>query len=368
MSIKTEMLHESAIGSALGVALICAVTTTGSAFSQPLPPAQFLQTVDVENPTLTPPLNDLFYCSGTAFSLCDAGTGLGTLSGGSLSDYGSLGSVKTVNPAGSALTISSSSSGGGVARASADGEADYYLELTGPATFIDGTTPVRVDVTAHADVSLSDPYTGLTGDYWASANASAGIDIEKPVGQSPFGTVYQSVLASFSVFSPSADLPTSVDAAAGDQWCFEKTCVESADLSKNMLFLLQPNIQYLVTVFANTQTADSSGNQIGDSSQTANASVDPHFYLDPVYSNPDDILLLSSNVSNFAPGSGGVPEPSTWALLGIGFCWVALRLSARQRQADSSRIGTRAFAFSRRSIGFAYLYAKLIGNDVGLGR
>jgi hypothetical protein len=130
-----------------------------------------------------------------------------------------------VNPGVGPLTVSSSSASANGGSAFAQGEAEYYLELTGP-TVVNGMIPVLVDIKVHVDVLLSDPFVsrdlGSTGDLWASGIAHAGIEFFKPVADSS-----QQVLASESVFSPAAIFPTEVTASAGDRWCFEKICVPS---------------------------------------------------------------------------------------------------------------------------------------------
>lgn len=56
---------------------------------------------------------------------------------------------------------------------------------------------------------------------------------------------------------------------------------------------------------------------------TANAwaSADPYFFIDPDFAleHPDISLTFSSGVENNPLGGGGVPEPSAWALMILGF-------------------------------------------------
>jgi hypothetical protein len=169
---------------------------------------------------------------------------------------------------------------------------------------------------------------GATGDFWASAQAHAGIQVWKPVVDSS-----QQVLASQSVYSPVGMHLTGVDANAGDHWCFEQVCFASGKMDETLLFLLQPNVQYAIDVFADTGTQDFEGNHVGNSSQTATAWADPHIYLDPDFANPQDQLFLSAGVSNDPPGAtGAVPEPSTWAMMLVGFAGLALAGYRRSRR------------------------------------
>jgi len=176
------------------------------------------------------------------------------------------------------------------------GESDYYLELVGPAPALpDQTIGVRVDFTAHADVSISDP-----SDYLAGAMASAGIVILNSIGQE---------LQTYN------DVPSEGTAAAGN-WC-TGVCISTGDFNESLLYFLQPNVPYLVSVLADAQTRDNYlSSSYGTSHQTADASVDPHFYQDALYGNPAYTLELSPGVSNDAPGA--VPEPSNSTVFGIG--------------------------------------------------
>jgi hypothetical protein len=324
------------LGTASAIGVTAALAAMGSAKAASLPPATYELDVDASNPNVTP--NDIFACQGGALGANNGCIGSPTLQHttgttltvGSLSNYGASASSTLVNPASGPLSISVSASARNGASASASGEVDYYLKVTG-TTLVDGMIPVRLNIAAHANVTLSDPFDGVHGDFHAGASAGAGIEVSKPVGLNPFspdGIAYQQVLASFSLFSQSPILPTSIGTAAGQSCPFETTCVPTADLNNaNMLFMLQPDLQYLITVFADADTQDRSG----ASSQSANASVDPHFFLDPIV-DPFDQLLLSPNANNDAPGVAGVPELSTWAMMLIGLAGLGFSGYRRARR------------------------------------
>ena len=323
-------LRRIGIVSAIGATISMAAASVARA-DPVLPSATYELDVDASNPSLSP--SDIFFCSGgigggagCAGSPTLQPTAGTSQSAGSLSSYRALATSNLANPANGPLTISASASGTGGTSASGSGQVNYYLELLGPATFGNGTTPILVDLTAHAAVTLSNPL-----DANAGADASAGIQIWKPVGLNPFspdGIAYQQVLASFSVFSPGVSVPTTADAAAGKSCPSGQTCVATSDLSTSALFELQPDLQYLITVFATTDTQDSNG----ASSQTGNASVDPHFFLDPAFDNGLDQLFLSPNANNNPLGGvGAVPEPSTWAMMLLGFAGLGY-MGLRQRK------------------------------------
>ena len=302
-----KSLYRFGIAGAIG--LSAGVAITGAASADALPPATYLETADFTNAVTR---QDVFQCNGVGCG------GTGELSGGTQWSVSSgPAGANIVNPFVGPLTLSSSAAGQRAIGASSSAEVDYFLKLTGPAVFIDGTIPIRVDMAGHVSVALSDP-----NDSYAGAVAKAGIQVWFPVNQGANGPQYQQVLASFSVFSPQADIPTDITAAAGTVCSQGQACVSSADLAKSFLFELKPDVQYLITVFTDTEARDTDrfGNNIGTSSQSADAWVDPHFYLDPDHNNPLDQLLLSPGISNDPSGAvGSIPEASTWAMMLIGF-------------------------------------------------
>ncbi len=311
----SRSLYRFGIASAIGISAWGAIV--GPARGDILPPATYLEAADFSNAITK---QDFFQCNGVGCG------GTGALSGGTRWPVSSgPASTNITNPIVGPLTISSSAAGQSAISANSSGEVDYFLKLTGPAVFINGTIPIHVDITGHASVSLSDP-----NDPYAGAQAMAGIQVWFPVNQGVSGPQYQQVLASQSVFSPQPDIPTDVIAAAGTACSQGQTCVSSSDLAKSFLFELKPDVPYLITIFTDTAAQDSDrfGN-IGMSSQRADALVDPHFYFDPVNNSPLDQLLLSPGISN--DGVGAVPEVSTWAMMLIGFAGLGFAGCARAR-------------------------------------
>jgi hypothetical protein len=86
---------------------------------------------------------------------------------------------------------------------------------------------------------------------------------------------------------------------------------------------LDPNVVYDVALSAlvNIQPI---GQFNGGS---ATASIDPHIFFDLGFVNPGYTLVLSDNVGNTV---GAVPEPSTWAMLILGFAGIGFMAYRRK--------------------------------------
>jgi hypothetical protein len=93
--------------------------------------------------------------------------------------------------------------------------------------------------------------------------------------------------------------------------------------SLNQAYQFRTNIPYTVTLDV-LATSHSSINQ----SDSAFAMVDPLFSIDETVLNPEDYrLVFSAGVFNIA---GAVPEPSTWAMMILGFAGVGFMTYRRK--------------------------------------
>ena len=73
---------------------------------------------------------------------------------------------------------------------------------------------------------------------------------------------------------------------------------------------------------------------IGGGSDTQFAFIDPIISFDPAFGNQGPLdLLFTGGVGNIAVG--GVPEPSTWAMMILGFAGVGYMTYRRKRQANA---------------------------------
>ena len=68
---------------------------------------------------------------------------------------------------------------------------------------------------------------------------------------------------------------------------------------------------------------------------------DPSVSIDPAFlaQDPGATLEFSSNIQQFTPAAGSVPEPSTWVLIALGFAAIGLaraRMRRRKRSAANS--------------------------------
>ena len=70
-------------------------------------------------------------------------------------------------------------------------------------------------------------------------------------------------------------------------------------------------------------------NGVGGGSVVENASIDPTIAIDPTFlaNNPEAELVFSPNVGNVS----AVPEPSTWAMMILGFAGIGFMASGRSQ-------------------------------------
>lgn len=91
----------------------------------------------------------------------------------------------------------------------------------------------------------------------------------------------------------------------------------------NTMAFFAPNVGYYVDLTADAGAGASQGNLAA----SAEAFVDPIFTVDPAFA----ALYHLEGVPFEAPTAGGVPEPSTWAMMLLGFAGLGAALRSRRR-------------------------------------
>jgi hypothetical protein len=98
-------------------------------------------------------------------------------------------------------------------------------------------------------------------------------------------------------------------------------------INENGIYTLLTNTRYLVGL---QLAIDMHINGFGGS-DTFSASLDPTFAIAPGTANSGAYsFIFSDGIGNTAPGGGGVPEPSVWALMLIGFGGLGAALRRRR--------------------------------------
>jgi hypothetical protein len=175
-----------------------------------------------------------------------------------------------------------------VASASGDFELTYYLEIDGPV----GNVAIGVNAFGVATTAASS-----VGDGFAEADARASVQID--------------------AFTSSPQTPNVIIADAYAMDGFPDT--QSFRLSQT--FEQETNSVFEVYMFAAADASSDGG------SGFASTVVDPYFYVpssDPNYQ--DYSILISPGIGN-SP-LPGVPEPSTWVMLLVGFAGQGLLILA----------------------------------------
>jgi hypothetical protein len=163
------------------------------------------------------------------------------------------------------------SAGPGVASLLASGDISYFFAVVG------GTAGDSVPVLVHA---------GLNVDATLSGTASASIV----------------VTTNFS--NPEAEV------------CAGTSCTDEGDFGGTLSVLAESGQFNTIHLTAGSEEAFSEGG-------TAGASADPLITIDPSFADAAEYsIVVSPGVANALPPAMAVPEPSTWAMMLLGFAGV----------------------------------------------
>jgi hypothetical protein len=200
----------------------------------------------------------------------------------------------------SSPALSASASGGGALGASASAEIDYSFEWLVPGRT--ASIPTLVDLILHtaASANASDPNS------FAEAIATFNIAL------SPNPTV---------IIQPAIGTSRLVSIAGGagpdgfGPFCQTHPCSSPQNFSGTLLYNLDPNVLYFVSIGVSAITGDSILPNVGSTMQSAEASLDPH-----IYSNiPGLTLEISQGIDNIVgTAAGATPLPAALPLFATG--------------------------------------------------
>jgi len=205
--------------------------------------------------------------------------------------------------ANSAPALSVSASGGGALGASATAEIDYSFEWLvppgGPTTI-----PTAVDLILHTAVSAD----GHDPNSFAEAIATFNIATD----------------SNFNNIVPLASGTSRLVSIAGGAgpdgfgpFCLAHPCSSPQDFKGTLMYNLDPNVLYFVQIAVTATTGDSILPSVGSTTQSADASLDPH-----IYSNiniPGLTLDISPGLDNVVgTAATATPLPAALPLFATG--------------------------------------------------
>jgi hypothetical protein len=201
----------------------------------------------------------------------------------------------------SAPALSASASGGGALSAFATAEIDYNLEWLDPSR--SAPIPTLVDLILHTAVSANASDPNSFAEAIATFNIAAGSTIIQPA----MGT----------------SRLVSIAGGAGPDgfgiFCQTNPCSSPGNFSGTLLYNLDPNVLYSVQVGVTATTGDSILPSVGSTLQSAEASLDPHIYLDPRFNIPGLTLELSQDLDNVVgTAAAATPLPAALPLFATG--------------------------------------------------
>lgn len=207
--------------------------------------------------------------------------------------------------------LSSPSINGGSPGVSAVSSIGYYMYIVG--------TPgsVSVNVTANGSASLSAGSPGLVGEW-----ATAGFNVYQTYSANGQVVNGGSVVSDGVNISPGAGVSSNVSGSYSTGY--------SGAFNENGTYSFQTNALYFVSLEADVYGL-LSGNVAADRGYSGDLSFNGYASVDPTFNVPQGYsILLSEGIGN------GVPEPSTWAMMLIGFGGLGLAGYRRTKQAVAS--------------------------------
>ena len=216
-----------------------------------------------------------------------------------------------------APALSASASGGGALNTFGTAEIDYNLEWLDPSG--SGPIPTLVDLVLHtaASADATDVYS------YASAAATFNIAVNPT-------TIIQPTIGTSQLVS----IAGGAGPAGFGIYCQTHACNSPADFSGTLKYELSPNVLYSVQIAVTAITSDNEGFAGGSTLQSAEASLDPHIYLDPNFNIPGLTLELSQDLDNVV-GSAATPLPAALPLFATGLGALGLLGWRRKRKAQA---------------------------------
>jgi hypothetical protein len=221
------------------------------------------------------------------------------LGGVSVSDSDSSNQARASATATSSPALSASASGGGALGASATAEVDYFIEWLDPTRT--APIPTLVDLILHTAVSADAHDPNSFAEAIATFNIAAGSTIIQPA----IGTSRLVSLAGGA--GPDGFGP----------FCQTHPCSSPQNFSGTLTYNLDPNVLYSVQIAVTATTGDSILPSVGSTTQSAEASLDPHIYTN-IPGLTLDISQGLDNVVGSAATPAGAPLPAALPLFATG--------------------------------------------------
>lgn len=223
----------------------------------------------------------------------------------------------------SAPALSASASGGGALGASASAEIDYSFELLDP-------TPGAGPISTLVDLILQTAVSADASDPYSSAEAIATFNIATTRNPVVPSDIIQPVIGTSRLVS--------IAGGAGPDgfglYCQSHACSSPLDFSGTLKYELDPNVVYFVEIGVSATTGDSILPNVGSTVQSAEASLDPHIYIDPKVNIPGLTLALSQDLENVVGSpAAATPLPAALPLFASGLGALGLLSWRRKKKA-----------------------------------